>query len=424
MIGLTGLVVDEVAPSAGAAVVDERDTARAWVVAVAIAVSGGLTFGTAYTFGTFFDSMAEEFDAGRGSTALVFSFTLLLFFGTGVVSGPLSDRVGPRRLVAAGGVLLVLGLLATSRVESLWLGYVTYGIGVGFGSGLFVTPLYATAGRWFVRRRAMALGVVSAGNGIGTLTLVPLSERIISSDGWRTAYVWLAVIDGILLLGVIAAVRFPRTPESADASPVAGPGFSVRATELREEAAFRTLVLVTVLANISIFTAFAFVVPFAEDEGFSSSRAAVLVAVVGASSVLGRLAIGALAARLSSVRLLQGSLMVQPVAYVVWLLGGDRYGLLVLFAVLLGISYGGFVSLAPEVTVHLLGVVGLGTTFGLLFLATGLGGLIGPPIVGVLSDLSDGRAIPIGFVIGVTLATLTASFRLPEQPHRQVPAAS
>jgi predicted MFS family arabinose efflux permease len=262
--------------------------------------------------------------------------------------------------------------------------------------------------------------VVSAGNGLGTLTLVPLSARIISSDGWRSAYVWLAVIDGILLLGVLAAVRSPRAPVPIGGAAVPEPGFGVRAAELRGQPAFRTLMLVTVLANISLFTAFAFVVPFAEDEGFSSGRAAALVAVIGAFSILGRLAIGALATRLSSVRLLQGSLLVQPVAYVVWLLGGDRYALLVVFAALLGVSYGGFVSLAPEVTVHLLGVIGLGSTFGLLFLATGLGGLIGPPIVGVLSDLSDGRAVPICFVIAVTVATFVTAVRLPEQPHRPV----
>lgn len=415
-------MVDEVIPAAESSVLDERDSARAWTVAVAAAVAGSVTFGTAYTFGTFFDSMAEEFGAGRGSTALVFSITLLLFFGTGVVSGPVSDRIGPRWLVASGGALLVAGLLATSRVEELWLGYLTYGIGVGLGSGLFVTPLYATAGRWFVRRRALALGVVSAGNGIGTLTLVPLSERIVSTDGWRTAYVWLAVIDAVLLVGVVAVVRRPRIAGSADGPPVSEPGFSVRAAELRVEAAFRTLVLVTVLGNISIFTAFAFIVPFAEDEGFTSSRAAALVAVVGASSVLGRLAIGALATRLSSVRLFQVSLAVQPVAYLVWLAGGTRYPMLIAFAVLLGVSYGGFVSLTPEVTVHLLSAVGLGTTFGLLFLAAGLGGLIGPPTVGVLSDLSGGRALPIGMVVAASVATFAASLGLPEHPHRRVPA--
>ena len=275
-----------------------------------------------------------------------------------------------------------------------------------------------------MRRRALALGVVSAGNGLGTLTLVPLAERVISSDGWRTAYVTLAVIDGILLLFVLSVVRPPRTLPEADTEPVAEPGFVERFSELRPQAAFRIMFWTTLLTSISLFTAFAFVVPFAEDEGVTSSRAALLVGIIGASSVLGRIAIGGLAGRLGSVRLLQGSLVVQPVAYVVWLVGGDRYDLLVVFAVLLGVSYGGFVSLGPEVTVHLLGVVGLGTTFGLVFLATGLGRLVGPPLVGVLSDLSDGRSLPVGAVIVVTLLALGTSLRLPTGPHRPVPTPS
>src|SRR4051794_10161142 len=75
------------------------DSGRAWVVAVTIAVCAALAFGICYSFGAFFDSMEEEFHAGRSATALVFAITTFLFFGVGIVSGPLSDRIGPRRLL-------------------------------------------------------------------------------------------------------------------------------------------------------------------------------------------------------------------------------------------------------------------------------------------------------------------------------------
>src|SRR3712207_168931 len=101
------------------------DSARGWSVVLAGALASGTAFGTVYTFGAFFDAMVTDLDAGRGSTALVFAVTLLLFFGCGVVSGPLADRHGPRRLVIPGAVLIAAGLALTSRVHSVAPGYLT-----------------------------------------------------------------------------------------------------------------------------------------------------------------------------------------------------------------------------------------------------------------------------------------------------------
>ena len=83
--------------------------------------------------------------------------------------------------------------LATSRVQSIWVGYVTYGLGVGIAVACAYVPMVATVGAWFVRRRTTALGVAVAGIGVGTLVLAPLSERLIDAYGWRTAYVVLGI---------------------------------------------------------------------------------------------------------------------------------------------------------------------------------------------------------------------------------------
>ena len=91
------------------------DSPRAWGVVAGAALANVIGFGTVYSFGAFFDAMAAEFGSGRGATALVFSLTILLFFGFGAISGPLADRFGPRTMVLVGAVLFCSGLLATSR---------------------------------------------------------------------------------------------------------------------------------------------------------------------------------------------------------------------------------------------------------------------------------------------------------------------
>ena len=378
----------------------ELDSRRAWSVAVAGAVASGLTFGTVYTFGAFFDAMADDLAAGRGSTALVFGLTLLLFFGLGVVSGPLADRIGPRRLVLGGAAFVATGLALTSRVDDVSQGYLTYSLGVGVGGGLIVTPMYTIAGGWFVRRRALALGVVATGNGLGTLVLVPLAARLIDAHGWRTAYLTLAAIDLPLLIAAGLVVARPPIPPA--------PPAIARMRQVSADPAFRLLFVTGLLFSVSLFIAFAFVVDFATAEGVSPSGAALLVGMIGGASVVGRLGLTWIAGRVRAVRLLQACLAAQPVAFAVWLVAGGSYPLLVVFAVLLGIAYGGFVALGPEAAAVLFGVAGLGGVMGLMFLGAGIGGLVGPPLAGWLADAADGRVVPIA----VTLAVSTVAFVL------------
>lgn len=383
------------------------DSRRAWAVAVAAGLANGVAFGTAYTFGAFFEAMAAEFDASRGSTALIFGLTLLLFFGFGVVSGPLSDRCSPRTLLLVGGSIFCSGLVATSQVDRVELGYLTYGIGVGLGAGLWVTPSYAVVGALFQRHRAVALGVTATGNGLGTLILVPVAERLIDAYGWRSAYLWLAAIAAVAI--AVAAVVFVVPPRSP--SP---PARQLLARVVRTSN-FRALFGSGLLMSVGLFVAFAFIVPFARDNDVSSAVAARLVGLIGLASIVGRLGTTALARRLGPVRLYQLTLALQPVAYVVWLVAGSNVALLVVFVLILGVSYGGFVALGPEVTVHLFGVGGIGSLLGLLFLASGLGGLIGPPAAGWLSDASDGQRVPIVAVIVTLLVAVALTARLRDE---------
>lgn len=382
------------------------DSRRSWRVAAGAGIASGTAFGSAYTFGPFSDAMAEDFSSGRGPTALVFGITLLLFFGLGAVSGPLADRVGARRLVVGGGALMASGLALTSQVGSVYLGYLTIGVGVGMGGGMISSPMYATAGSWFSRRRGLAMGLVASGNGLGTLLLVPLAESFIDAHGWRSAYLRLAIVD--VALFALAAVLIARPP-GLEAPP---PAIAHMKRIMRIDA-FRTMFLTGLLFSVSLFIAFAFVVDFATDKGITSDRAALLVGIIGATSIIGRLGITSLSGRLGSVRLWQMCLSAQPLAFVLWLVSDGSYPLLVAFAITLGIAYGGFVALSPEVVAVLFGTAGLGASIGLSFVGAGLGGLLGPTAAGLLSDASDGQIVPIVFALGASVLTVVLSLRLP-----------
>src|SRR6185436_14573285 len=131
-----------------------------------------------------------------------FSFAGFLYFGLGIVSGPLADRWGARRLAVIGMILTALGLTLAGMARSLAEVYVAYGLGVGLGVGCSYVPVVGAIQRWFVRRRGFASGLAVSGIGVGTLVMPPFASYLIETHGWREAYVVLGAVAALLGVGM------------------------------------------------------------------------------------------------------------------------------------------------------------------------------------------------------------------------------
>src|SRR5437016_3554344 len=129
-----------------------------FVVAAAFAVTL-VGFGSAYTFSSFVASLERDFGASRGSVSLVFSLAGFLYFGIGMISGPLADRWGARRIAIAGMLLAALGLILAGQAKTLMEVYAAYGLGIGLGLGCAFVPILGAVQRWFVKRRGLASGL-------------------------------------------------------------------------------------------------------------------------------------------------------------------------------------------------------------------------------------------------------------------------
>ncbi len=376
----------------------QPDSARGWLVVGAAALSMFAVFGVAYSFGAFFRSMGDEFDSSTGETAFVFSLTIGLSFFLAPFTGRWMDRVGPRRVVLSGAASLVVGLLLTALVQSLYLGYLTYGVGVGFAVACGYVPMVATVGGWFVKQRSTAIGVAVAGIGLGTLVGAPLAARLIDATSWRTTYVIFALGGGTLMaLSALAATRGPVAVDAPTSRPL---------RELLRLRPFSTIYLSTVLVGFGVFIPFVFLVRSAEDRGVNKVQAALLVGLIGGSSVVGRLGLGSLADRFGALRLEVGSFAVLASSHLIWLFAGGSYALLVTYAITLGIGYGGFIALSPAVIADIFGLEGLGGMIGMQYTAAGIAALTGPPLAGWLVDRSGDRAAIVLALVMSSAATL------------------
>jgi MFS family permease len=131
---------------------------------------------------------------------------------------------------------------------------------------------------------------------------------------------------------------------------------------------------------------FVFLVSYARAQGIDEVAAASLIGIIGGASIAGRLGFGALGDKISRMRLYQSTFMIVAFSYLVWLFSSHSFTLLLVFAVLLGSGYGGFIVLSPAIAAEIFGLAGLGTILGATYTAAGIGGLLGPTLAGYLID--------------------------------------
>ncbi len=376
------------------------DSPRAWGVVAAAFAAMFVAFGIAYSYGAFLDEMREDFGVGRAAGAAFFSLTSLLYFGLGGVSGAAGDRYGQRRVLLVGAAALGLGLVATARAGSLGVALAAYGIGVGVGVACAYVPMVALVGAWFERRRTLALGVAVAGIGIGTLVIPPVTAALIEAIGWRDSYLVLAAV-GVAALGLCALGAAP--------APAGGGAAGSSLADALRDRQYRLLYLATALLGIPLFVPFVYLPSYAEERGVDPVLAAGLVGAIGTASVVGRLALGALAAPLGLLRVFRGCFIAIALSFVLWWAAGASYPVLLAFAVVLGVGYGGYVALAPAVVAARFGVERLGALLGVLYTSAAVGSAVGPPAAGAVIDAGGYEpAIVASLAIGLA-ASLVAT---------------
>jgi MFS family permease len=381
------------APAAGGDGPAGLDSPRAWGIVAAAFASMFISFGIAYSYGAFLDEIRADFGAGRALGATFFSLTSLVFFGLGGVTGAVADRFGPRRVLIVGAAALAIGLVVTTRADSVEVALAAYGLGVGIGVACAYVPMVALVGAWFERRRTFALGIAVAGIGMGTLVVPPLAAALVERMDWRDAYLILAAAGTAVLL-VCAAV--------ARRAPVGQQGGGMRLGAAMRTADYRWLYLGGLTLSIALFVPFVHLPDYAEERGVDPVLAAGLVGAIGTASVVGRLALGAVADAIGLLRAYQGCFVLVAISFAVWWVAGESYAVLLVFTILLGVGYGGFVALSPAVVAARFGIEGLGAMLGVLYTGAGIGSAIGPPLAGaMIDDVGYGATIVGSLVVAV-----------------------
>ncbi|SCE45176.1 Sugar phosphate permease [Streptomyces sp. DvalAA-14] len=291
---------------------------RAWVVAgvTFVTIVGAAAF--ASLPGLLIDPLHTEFGWSRAMIGFAVSINLALYGLTAPFAAAMMDRFGIRRVVACALLTIALGSALTVHMTQSWQLVLCWGVLVGLGSGSMALAFAATVtNRWFVARRGLVTGILTAGGAAGQLVFLPLLSWITEHHGWRPAavtvavaavavvpFVWFLLRDHPADVGLApygAAEFVPKPP------PVSGAaGRTLRA--LRDASRTSTFWLLAgtfaicgASTNGLVKTHF---VPAAHDHGLPVTTAASLLAVIGVFDIVGTVASGWFTDRISPRRLL------------------------------------------------------------------------------------------------------------------------
>jgi MFS family permease len=380
-------------------------------------------YAVAYSFAAFFRPLEIEFGAHRGETSLVFSIAAFLYFQLGLPGGLIADRVGPRPVVVGGLLLVAIGLVVASTATSLPQVYLGYSLGVGVGVGLSYVPSIAAVQHWFVRQRGTASGIAVAGIGVGTLVGAPLAHVLIDAVGWRQTYLWLAALTvlGAIVSGVLIrpgpehyglAPDGDRPATNTGTRPVSG----LTLREAARTGPFWSIYVSALLMSFGLFVPFVHLVPYARDVGLGEGFGVLLIVLLGIGSTVGRFLFASITGWLGRRLSFAGMFIGAGILLVLWSASSSAPALIV-FALVFGAFYGGFVAIAPSLAADYFGARALGSVIGALYSGVAFGALLGAPVAGYVYDFFGSYVGAILAGAALCLVSFVITLFSPEPAH-------
>ncbi len=371
-----------------------------WVIVGVAFISLGMWFGLRTSFSVFYNALLDEFAWSRSEAAGVQSAAMIVYTLLAPAVGGLIDRFGSRRVIVPGVGILFVGLTLCATIESLSQFYVFYGVVVGAGvTSIAIISYTAILARWFKKKRDAASGLAVSGMGMGIFVLVPLSQYLVGSAGWRWAFVALGGVVLLVLLPLNALLLRHKPedlglrPDGAarhDPAPLKTSRGKAEWTLHRAAATVRFwgFLACPSLAMVGVYFVVVHGVRFLVDQGVAPLKASICFAAMGLFSSAGRVMWGWLSDRIGrEVSYTLGSFCL-CLGFVSLMLLEKTGGAWLVYVFIIAFG-GGWAVTAPVVMatgMDLFGGPSFGLIYGLMESAVGVGSASGAWLAGFIFD--------------------------------------
>lgn len=333
--------------------------------------------------------------------------TAIVFFSLGMlVGGIVQDRIGPRKVVVAGSLLMGAGLVGASLVGDSVAGVtVLFGVVCASGIGAGYSCISPCVLKWFPpSKKGLVAGLAVGGYGMAAVYLAPLSQWLLDAFGISSTLLALgAAMAGASLLCALfienpPAKRLRQAP--ADFNTAAGAAADLAAPSSVPDAGWRQMVrtrefvLMFLLYALSSSVGLMVIgnmakIATVQDPVGAAGYAALLVSLLAVFNTFGRVAGGMLSDRIGRANTLLLVFALQGIDLLLFS-RFDGFALLVVGALLVGFSYGTLLAVFPTLTADLFGLKNYGMNYGIVYLSWGIAGVIAPPIADAVFDATGG----------------------------------
>lgn len=346
----------------------------------------------------------------------------IVFFAFGVLlGGRIQDKIGPRKVVTVGGILVGAGLMLSSVVGNSVLGIsLTYGVLTGLGIGLGYGCVSPCALKWFhPSKKGMVSGLIVGGFGLAAVYLAPVTESLLNNFGISQTFLILGgatTVISVILAQFINNPKpgyVPEIPKNFVPNPGSAGMVDVEWKAMLKTKEFYILFIMFALSSSVGLMIIGNISKIAkiQDPANAVAYAALLVSLLAVFNTGGRVIGGILSDKIGRVNTLLVVFAIQGINMVLFSLF-NSFALLVLGALLVGFAYGTLLSVFPSMTADLYGLKNYGTNYGIMYLAWGLSGVIAPVMADYVYDLKESFSLAYLICAGILVLCLVLGFTL------------
>jgi len=386
----------------------------AWGILAVCFIDLFINYSARLGYGVILPEMIKHLGFSRTDSGSVYNAYLFTYIAVTPLTGFLTDRLGARRIITFCALLLGIGLVAMGTVNSLLGACVSYAV-AGLGATGMWTPVVTVVLRWFVpRRRGLALGILSAGYGLGFATVGAVFPWIVQNYSWRYSWFFLGGAALAMVLGNGLLLR--SSPESSGMRPWGDPGttapqgpapvhpgVSTGRFPVLKSKAFWMIGASYFCISYSLYGITTFMVDYAEHQlGFPLEKAGLLATVHGTCQVLGVLTVLPLSDILGRKKTIILSNTFIAIALTGILFSGNSWTALTVFVGLLAVFYGVTFPIYSACAGDFFPKEVMGTVIGAWTPFYGLGAIMVHWVAGILRDTTG--VYDHAFVINICVA--------------------
>ncbi len=367
-----------------------------------------IAMGIRQSFGLYLAPVSDALGVGRETFSLAMAIQNIVL---GLpLAGLLADRIGGRRVAAAGGLVYAAGLAAVSLLASA--GGLIGGLGLVAGAGLsavsYVVVLGAVGRVVPAHRRSSAFGVITAAGSFGMFAMVPVSQAILSAVGWETAFLVLA---GIVAATAALALPLHDGPPTRPVEALEDEPFWEVVSGAARNRNYWLLVSGFFVCGFHVAFVATHLPAYLGDQGIDDSTVAWALAMIGLLNIVGSWTFGRLGDRYRKRLLLSVLYGSRTLAFALFLVVPLTPVSAIVFGAAIGFLWLGTVPLTSGAVAAIFGVRHLGTLYGVVFFSHQVGAFLGVWLGGRVFD-ATGDYTPV-WILAAVLGALAAVIHLP-----------